>query len=177
MAAAPKYYVVYLPCKPYIVKYASHIYGYPIICNNESSLCNFMNACLVKERFSERCYPKGFINVHFSGRLCLHVSGWVFKNIGFDFPTGKVIEINQFLENIFFEHLYQWCHVRHIPGKTERKVLIEEFAEEHGIELELDISLEALTRRERRMRDAITKRSSVQQNLFSSILSAQQNRH
>ena len=164
--ALPKYFTVHLPCKPYIKKYASHRFGSPLLCKTQNPVTNYLNACLVKERYTEHKYSKSFIHANYTASITFSVSGWVFSHVGFDFPTGKVIEINQFLENMFFEHLFEWCDVRYIPGKNERKALIEQFAERHGIDLIDDISLEALVKKERRMRDAIDRRIALSGKKF-----------
>ena len=71
--------------------------------------------------------------------------------MGYDFPDAKVVEINQFLESRFEEHMFMWVDARAVPGK-QRKKLIEKFVEKHGISVEEDISLHALVKTEYRMR-------------------------
>jgi hypothetical protein len=157
MASSPKYFSVKLPCKPYIKRYCISLHGDPVPANNRTSLGCFASACLTKERYTNRSYTDSFIHKYYTENLRFQVSAWAWTRLGFDFPTAKVIELNQYLESRFEEHLHQWVDVRYREGKTERRRLIEEFAESYGIELEEDISLDALVKTEYRMRKAIER--------------------
>ena len=157
MATKPKYYFTKLPCKPYIKKYIASFYGLPVPASNKTTLGCFVNSCLAKERYRAHYYGESFIYKNFTDYLVFQISGWAFMHIGFDFPKAKVIEINQFLEARFEEHMFLHCNTHYIAGQTERRKLIEAFAESHGIELEEDISLDALVKTERRMRNAIKR--------------------
>lgn len=150
-------YTVFLPCRPYIRKYVAAKFGYPVPAYNKSTIGNFLQICLEKERYTERAYTDSFIHQNFTAALCIQVSAFVWVNYGFDFSTAKIVEINQFLKAMFFEHLHDWVEARNLPG-TDRRYLIEEFAEMHGIELEEDISLDALVKKEYRIRRAILQR-------------------
>lgn len=156
-----KYHNVYLPCKTYIRKYITSIYGDPVPAYNRSSLGCYINRCLEKKSYTNRMLTASFTDQYFTDKLTIQINPWQFAHIGFDFSAEKVKELNWFMENMFEEHLFLYVDA-HMTEHTERKKLIDAFASQYGIVTEVDITLEALVKTEYRMRKKVARNMSAQ---------------
>jgi len=164
------------------------VFGSPVPACSKTILGLHIQSCLKKERYTDRSFRHIFLQNSFPDQLPIVINHWQFENLGFDFPDEKVIELNQFMECLFEQHLCDYVAARLLPG-VERKKLIEDFVKRHGIELKLDaedegdISLEALIkteyRKRRQMEQFAQQRYMVRaqgkpsQNIFSAKLSGQ----
>lgn len=73
------------------------------------------------------------------------------RGLGFDISDASTISINKFFETRFNEDLKKWCELGTIY-KVEYKKNIEDFCMRHRIELEYDITFEAIKKKEYRFR-------------------------
>lgn len=164
-----KHYNIELPCKPYVKKYITSVFGdhsvpgSPILASKKTILGLHIEASLSKERYTYpqeyRQFREFFLEPIYTAKLLVRVSQWQFDHIGFSFSDEKIIELNQFMECLFEQHLCDWISARLTPG-VERKSLLEEFAALHDISLDVedgDISIETLRKTEYRKRVHIEK--------------------
>lgn len=85
---------------------------------------------------------------------------------GLVLTTDKIIAINRYMENAFLEDLHHWC-TKDLPGKAiiDRgwirgiDLSIESFAKNYGIELDVDISYDALKKAEYRYRKRLQEKT------------------
>lgn len=155
------YHLVDLPCRPAIKKYITAVFGDPAFASNKTILGLQITASLSKERYTYRDFNEIFLRPIYTDKIQIRISHWQFENLGFDFSDEKIIELNQFMECLFEQHLCDWVSARMVQG-AERKSLIEEFCALHNISLDIedgDISLEALIKTEYRKRIHLEKNS------------------
>jgi len=157
---AYKYYLVKVPCKRYIRKFITSIFGDPVKADRSSSVGCFLNSILTKNTYESRNIGDVFDTKYMHDHIPFMINKFQFTHIGFDVPKDKVLELNRYLENMFEEMLYSYCHVR-IDINPERKKLIEEFVRLYKIEVDEDISMDALVKMEYRFRKGIEKKHMV----------------
>jgi hypothetical protein len=101
------------------------------------------------------------LNIHFSSyqkEICLN--------------EHSIISFNKFFEERFEEDLCKHCELAMIY-KVEIKKSLEEFCWRHHIEIDRDITFDALKKKEYRHRESLKKRASVKtlnRNLSTSIV-------
>ena len=169
-----KYHLVQLPCKKHIRKYIAATFGdphnqYQIKATLRHPLGAMINASLTKEVYISRHPQQSLLEKGFTDKLPILINQWQFDNIGFDFPEDKVILINWFMEGLFDQHLFQWVDSGVNAGR-KRKPCIEQFVSLHHIDIEHDVSFEALKKGEYRTRqraEVARNPKALQHDLFS----------
>lgn len=73
------------------------------------------------------------------------------RSYGFDISDASTISFNKLFETRFNEDLLRWCELG-VIYKVEYKKNIEDFCMRHKIELEYDITFEAIKKKEYRFR-------------------------
>jgi len=154
-----KPYTLKIPCKSYIKKYVASLYGSPVKIENRTMLGIFLLAVLDKRTYEKRNFGPNQTNKGIEDTILVEVNNWQFNAIGFDVSAECVMIINDFLEHMFDDSLYVTCfkNSKYKSRKTGYRAIMEGFCKRHGIELELDISYEALKKKEYRYRKQIQK--------------------
>ena len=151
-----------LPCKSYIKKYFTAVYGNPIILNHQT---DFGDTVLTKMSAT----PLSQVNKH-----VLNLSERDYnESLKFQLPVDllyrieklqltdqQTYSINRFLENVFETDLCMTVAMAGVFG-VEKKIAIERFAARFEIRIEEEITYEALQKKEYRYR-----KSSTAKNLF-----------
>lgn len=148
---ATKYLKVSIPCKTYIKKYITTLYGHPVQATIKHSLGCMINLCLDKNIYLDNRISESFIHKYYNDELIVHVNKWQFQRAGFSVSPGKAHLINKFMEDLFEVHLFQFVDAGVCSGR-ERKSCIDQFATLHHIETEIDITFDALKKIEYRTR-------------------------
>jgi hypothetical protein len=156
-------YSVDMPCKGYIRKYFNCLYGNPVPLEYSS---DFGDTILTKmstsplSRVNKKILTIAFkdLNQELKFQLPIDMLHRVENNLS----EQQIYYINRYLENIFETDLCMVVNCAGIFG-VEKKVAIERFANRFDIQLEEDITYEALQKKEYRFR-----KSSTAKNLFPS---------
>lgn len=148
-----KPYILQVPCKRYLAKFAHSLYGNPIPANSSSFIGIFIEFALTKNRYgnSQECLK------HLDGSLQVKLSRWQFDRIGFSVAPEHALAVNSILDDLFCEHLFTWVSRNINPSVrySGTKDAMLSFAERHGIvidDIDEDISFEALKKKEYRTR-------------------------
>lgn len=159
-----------IPTKTYLRKYLHKRFGYPIAVNSKTHFGMMVQLALEKKVYQDSP-GRDFRYASFIDKVDLAISESLFFKLGYDVPKDKAILINRYFEIQFEEDLYRHCQLRvdsdraklHRKGKggCGYDKAINEFAELHGIELEVDISFECLKKSEYRHRKKIEKNFSA----------------
>jgi len=100
---------------------------------------------------------------------------WFRKLTMKELTPHQVIRINRHLQNMFEKDLCEIVFRAHYFLGIDRQVAIECFAHNHGIQLEIDITFEALKKMEYRYRDQHARyqvRKKIVQDLSCKIKAA-----
>lgn len=153
-----------IPTKSYLRKYIHTRYGYPVQINNKTLIGVVILAILEKKKAYYRGSRSAMQGVYSSYCDKVELSipkSYITGNIyGLNVSTEKAIMVNRYFEQQFIEDLYNFCRYnltdsgKH-PGYD---VSIYKFAERHKIEIDVDITFEALKKMEYRYRKNIEKK-------------------
>lgn len=142
--------------KPYLKKYLHSLYGNPLIFDKDNlfgvTVAAFLDKPLdfhvTKEEL--RCRTDKYTEKMevFLPRTILTKR----RSLGYDLTDQHTITLNKFFETRFTEDLARWCELGAIY-KVEFKKNLEDFCYRHKIELEYDISFDAIKKKEYRFRD------------------------
>lgn len=142
--------------KPYLKKYLQSLYGNPIIFDKDNlfglTVAAFLERPLdfhvTKEEL--RCRTDKYTE-----KLEVFLPKTILtkrRSMGFDLTDQHTITVNKFFETRFTEDLVRWCELG-LVYKVEFKKNIEDFCHRHKIELEYDISYDAMKKKEYRLRE------------------------
>jgi len=154
-----------IPTKPYLAKYLYTLYGKPIV----FTTTNYFGTTLLGY-LTTRLYLQN--QAHITHRKFdefntpLHVSlpfHWL-KNYQYktSIPKVNIIYLNKHFEEKFTRELYWYCHILALTG-VEFKDALEQFCKRYNIEIEEDITFEALKKKEYR------ERKKLKENLSKSV--------
>jgi len=160
----PRTFIVSLPCKPHVAKYAELRYGRcaPIPINNSTAVGALMVGLLQKPQFSYKLSEKDkdVRFRHFTARLAFRADIYLWHSIGYHLTDDHILQANAFLEADFNDRLaiYVWSQTKS-PDHRYRGIqdAIEAFAEFYGIELPEMITLDGLKKIEYRTRKRMGK--------------------
>lgn len=148
-----QFYTIHLPVKTYVRKYLETIYGNPIFIDGKtifsdiilsklsSNLTSFLPATDLDtrlNRFADKVDIK--IPIHYWYRLEKNVT------------QHTIVRINRYFENCFESDLHKHVDLQVRYVNAERKAAIESFAAEHKLDVEVDITFEAMKKMEYRHR-------------------------
>lgn len=154
-------YTLTVSCKAYIKKYYSAIYGNPVVLNH---LTDFGDTILTKMSTTPLSQiNKTILNQFdrdYNDTLKFQLPIDTFFRIDHELTRQQVYSINRYLENVFETDLHMLVAVAGVFG-VEKKLAIERFVSRFDIQLEEDITYEALKQKEYRYR-----KSSTGKNLF-----------
>lgn len=167
---SPKYSIVKLPCKPYIKKFATALFGDPITVDSKTSLGIIITFSLQKNVYENRNIRDEYYEQFMRKRpalLDVSLNEWFFEKIGHDFPRSGMMTINRFLENTFDEFLYMYVSTHIDAGVRYSGVenSIMAFAEQYGFvvgidpEDESDITIDALKKKVNRFKQRKIKKN------------------
>jgi hypothetical protein len=155
MSQPGKYYSLHIPTKTYLRKYITSIYGDPIVINTSHYFGLTIIAFLERKFFFRQ--KQTVVHQKFdvlNDQLTIKLPTWWMKqsHFGTDIPQQSIIYINKLFEERFEEDLSKFCAVYNAVG-VEYKDAREEFCKLYNIELEEDITGEALKKKEYRYRE------------------------
>lgn len=160
-------YSISVPCKAYIKKYFTSVYGSIITLNHQSDFGDTILTKMSTVPLSQ--VNKTILNQFdrdFNDALKFQLPIDSFYRIEHNLTKQQIYSINRYLENVFETDLFMVVATAGVFG-VEKKVAIERFTARFGIQLEDDITYEALKRKEYRYRN-----SSTAKNLFLNQLSS-----
>lgn len=154
-------YTIGVPCKGYVKKYFSCIYGDPISLNHKTDFGDTILTKLITSPIIR--VNKKELNIafkDFNEKLSFQIPIDMLHRLDPVPSDQQVYGINRYLENVLETDLCVCVAVGSFFG-VEKKILIERFCQKFDIRLEEDISYEAIKQREYRFR-----KSGTAKNLF-----------
>ena len=148
------HYSITIPTKPYLKKYIESLYGKPVVFTQDNyfgmSLTGFLNRKFFV-RHNESITHKRFDE--FSAGLQLYFPRWWItqSHFGTDLPKMNIIYLNKTFEERLEEDLSRHCIILDLIG-IQIKDSIEDFCKMHCIEIDEDITMDALKKKEYRFR-------------------------
>lgn len=145
-------YCVAVPCKSYIRKYFASQLGDPIALNHTT---DFGDTILTKLsgkpliRISKQQFNVAFKD--YNDQLKFRIPFDFFYRIQNNISSQHIFAINRFLQNVFEADLFVIVNIGAAFG-VQRRTAIEAFARKYGINLDEDISFDALIKNESRKR-------------------------
>lgn len=150
-------FAVSIPTKAHIRKYVHSINGHTIVAGHDTLIGSVMMICLANKvrSYTSKEYREARILSYPDKVQVVVPAHYVFNgHAGLSVSDDSVISINRFLENAFLQDLYRYCRSNINPANRRHGYdrSIEEFCQMHGIEIEEDVTFEALKKAEYRYR-------------------------
>jgi hypothetical protein len=152
----PQAYTVKVPTKTHLRKFIYAKHGYPLKLNYQTNYGTIILCMLNREDFSIKMsqfkIDVRLAHMNDSIELTSPINTMHYK--GYNMSSDAVIAVNRYFENEFAEELYRYCR-DNIKDRNWRPGIhqaIHSFAEIYGIEVDIDISFEALKKCEWRYR-------------------------
>jgi hypothetical protein len=177
MAKRSKYFTVKILTKAYLKKYIHSLYGRTVIFSTSNQFGTIMMALLERPNIQRESKEKIKIRLdEYKCELLIFCPIWfIQKNMyGFDISENHMISLNKFIDQRFTEDLYKFCFILNKCGVSLEDAM-EEFCKTHSIEIDEDITLDALKKKEYRYRKHLNdieagivknKITSIQQLLY-----------
>jgi hypothetical protein len=166
------FFSVTIATKPYLKKYLHALYGNPLI----FSTTNYfgMSVAAFLERPIEIQHSKDVLRRRtdkYEDKIEIKCpTSFLTKGrMGFDITDHHTITLNKLFEERFEEDLFRYCNMG-IVYKVEVKKSIEQFCWKHRIEIDGDITFDAIKKKEWRYRTKMEEKSpqvSPQKVVFS----------
>lgn len=145
-------YSVKVPTKSYLRKYIYAKYGQSIKLNYTTTLGTLILCMLDKEAFTIKMSDQKkeqriqYMNDEIVFTAPLNTMRWK----GYSLSKDKIIAINRYLEDMFVEDLHRFCkfNIKDTAWRPGIKDAIFSFADSYGIEVDTDISFDALKKAE-----------------------------
>lgn len=161
--SSPRSYTVRVPTKTYLRKYIYAEYGHPLKLDYHTPLGTLILCLLENEDFSINMNNEKkesriqYMNdqIEFSGPLS------TMRYKGYSLTKDRVIAINRYVENEFIKDLHYHCktNLKNRMWRPGIKDAIFSFADIYKIEVEIDVTFEALKKAEARYRDRKEKKT------------------
>ncbi|MGN6476261.1 MAG: hypothetical protein ACTHKV_03470 [Flavipsychrobacter sp.] len=154
-------YALDMPCKGYIRKYYNCLYGDPVLLNHSSDFGDTILTKMASTPLSQ--VNKKILNIStrdYNATIRFQLPVDTLYRINTELSDQQVYSINRYLENVFETDLCIIVSVASVFG-VEKKQAIERFANKFGIQIEEDVTYEALQKKEYRFR-----KSSTAKNMF-----------
>ncbi|HEU4574614.1 MAG TPA: hypothetical protein VFS36_06390 [Chitinophagaceae bacterium] len=165
-------YSVIIPTKTYLRKYIYCEHGFPLEINYNSTLGTLILCMLEKEVFTVKMSEakKDMRIQYMNDQLEFTASLNTMHYKGSGLSKDKIIAINRYIENSFVEDLHRHCkyHIKETSWRPGIKDAIYAFAESYGIDVETDISFEALKKAEFRYKKRLEEKK-LQKTLVTSV--------
>lgn len=155
------YFSVSIHTKPFLKKYLETLYGSPIIFQTDNYFG--MSVAGLLDNPIEFHKTKAELRLRtdrYTTRLDIHcpMTFLTKRRFGFHISDQHTISLNKLFELRFEEDLYKFCLTYSIMG-IDNKVAIDDFCRCYGIEIEDDISFEAIKKKEYRYRKELENRA------------------
>lgn len=160
-----KHFLVTIPTKPYLKKYLLTKYGDPLLFTREHFFGMVVMAMAehrgIYEKHNEEISFRRFDK--FTTPIQIRFPRWILErsDYGSTIKRANIIMINKLFEERFDEDLCFFSAVMQAAG-LELKEAREEFCRLHNIEIEIDITDEALKKKEYRHRNNEEKKFYAQ---------------
>lgn len=167
-----KHFTFRLPVKKYIEKYLTTIYGPTIPAQMETDIGFVILNTLSSRLDAKVCrgYNK-LLHTGSMGSITFTISYHYFYYTKKQLTVHTAILLNRYLEKKFEDDLVRFMQVQKIYAKCSYKKSLEAFAKLYNIELDEDITFDALIKMEYRSRqkniELFLRRLSDEKNLFS----------
>jgi hypothetical protein len=170
-----QFFTICLPTKAYLKKYIHTLYGDPVVIKASNVFADVFLAMLqvpVPVKHSRPLLDQQLNR--YSSIVEVKVPVSMFYRLPKEPGEHSVIRINRFFENRFEEDLAKTVGHMQAILQIERQQAIEKFAEDHRIDIDVDITMDALKKKDYRFRkekEEISKLSlpnlSSAKNLFN----------
>lgn len=177
MTMSKKYFKVHIPTKTYLKKFIAHYEGDPPIINNKTHFTKYVFACLDKTTVirDQNYRPRNLSEQGHTDQLTMLVTARTFTHVGHSISMEKAMYINNFIKADFANRLTLSVLNLHLRKGMEIKQALEAFCETHGIEVEVDITLENLIKIWHRTLRAIEpNKNNVTDNLLTPFTTSRQ---
>lgn len=163
MLKSTRTYTVSVPTKAYLRKFLYCEFGNPIKLDYNSSLGTLVLCLLDNESFSINTAEKNkesriqYMNDRVQFTAPISTMYWK----GHSLSRDKIIAINRYIENEFIRELSHYCktNLKSRSWRPGYKDAIYSFCEKYDIEVEEDVTFEALKKAESRYRERKEKKS------------------
>lgn len=149
-----KYFTLKILTKAYLKKYIHSLYGKTVIFSTTNQFGTIMMALLDRPNIVRESKDKIKMKLdEYDIELQIFCPIWFIKKnmYGFDISEHNVIALNKFIEQRFTEDLFKFCYLFNKCGISLDDA-IEEFCKCHDIEIDEDITMDALKKKEYRYR-------------------------
>lgn len=154
------YYKQVIPLKPYVAKYVRSLYNDPFILTNTNYLGVIIYSILQKKNALN-------LNLKYEAKrydlLTDSITIMIPDHLVHSYKTGHIIDpqhaisINHLIEAKINEEIFAWC-TAYSHHKYQIKKAIEAFCDHHTINIEHDISTDAIIKSYQRAKSATNKR-------------------
>lgn len=148
------YFTLKILTKPYLKKYIHSLYGRTVIFSTSNQFGTIIMALLDKPNVIRQSKEKIKVQLNeYDAELLIFCPIWFIKKnmYGFDISENHMLALNKYIEQRFTEDLYKFCYIMNKCGVSLEDA-IDEFCKCHQIELDEDITLDALKKKEYRYR-------------------------
>lgn len=146
-----KYYSINIPTKTYLKKYIYSLHGQPVIMSDRSVFTLAVRAFLIKDfKTQYSINHKNIMLRTLTNKVVMLAPMSRMAQYGHSLDNNSILFLNRFFEAMFEKHLY--IYVDSQSNIMDRKDAIEQFCFKYNIELETDITAEALKKTEYRLR-------------------------
>lgn len=140
-----KYIPISIPIKPYLKKYIHSLYGQVVVVSFKTFVG--MNIyCLLERKGNEKKDAKTANQLRYrtlTDKLTIILPKDLYYRVGHVIPEDKAIVINIMYEQYLSEHLSIFCDAYKKAGR-QKKEAIEDFCARFNIDIDIDITMEAL---------------------------------
>lgn len=165
-----QFYSIHLPVKTYVRKYLETIYGNPVIIDGRSEFSDVILAKLSSSLHSFLSPTDLELRLNrFTDKVCIKIPIHYWYKLNNTIDQHNIVRLNRYFENRFEQDFCYAVSLAVSMAKQERKTAIENFADRHAIDVEVDITFDALKKMEYRFRKAKEKKS---ENLLRGLSSA-----
>lgn len=153
-----QFFTVHLPVKGYIRKYLQSTYGADIHIPSSNTFSDVVLSMLATKLHCKlgKLHLDQQLNRH-TDKIRVRLSGDLFYQLPREVSDHSKIRINRYFENLFKEEFCKTVSMMVDFQGMEIKKAIETAADKFGIEIETDISMDALLKMEFRYRTNLKK--------------------
>lgn len=152
------YFTLKILTKAYLKKYIHSLYGRTVIFSTANQFGTIILALLDKPSTIRERKEKIKMKLdEYNVELLIFCPIWFIKKnmYGFDISDNHMISLNKYIEQRFTEDLFKFCFILNKCGVSLEDA-IEEFCKCHNIEIDDDITMDALKKKEYRYRKHLT---------------------
>lgn len=154
------WFTFHLPVKTYIKKYLTTQYGDPIHVTLTNDIGFVILNTLASRLESKAC--RGYLDLwqkRYNDKIIFRIPFHYFSITKKEISPLTFVLLNRYFENKFDEDLHQFVSLKRPQGITNKRS-IEIFLDKFSIDLDIDISTDAMKKAEYRYRKRITEKIS-----------------